>query len=163
MTIWQQTIAELHHLLAHHGAFRDVRVWELDTNDPEKVRLYVGTGAIIHNRQARSELELIDTSGRRLILVVTDCVSKAWHSGAVADILAKWGRYNPVTLVQVLPQRLWSGTSLGMASRVRLHASSPGIPNRQLHVRQTSYWYHENEERQPEYSHTDCNAGIKIT
>src|SRR6266571_2395753 len=114
MIIWRQTILELHRLLACHGAFRDVRLWELDTNDTSKVHLYAGSGVGIQNRQIRSERELIDTSGRRLILVVTDCISPAWHSGIVAKTLREWGYYNAVTLVQVLPQRMWSRTALGM-------------------------------------------------
>jgi nucleoside phosphorylase len=140
MTIWRQTIIELHRLLARHGAFRDVRLWELDTNDASKVRLYAGAGQDVKRRQTRSELELIDTSSRCLVLVVTDCVSAAWHSSAVTDILAKWGRYNPVTLLQVLPRRLWSRTALGVGTPVRLHALTPGSANSQLHIQSTQHW-----------------------
>ena len=147
MTIWQQTIIELHHLLAHHGAFRDLRLWELDTNDASRVRLYAGVGQGVQNRQPHNDLELIDISGHRLVLVVTDCVSAAWHSGLVTGILAKWGRYNHVTLLQVLPKRLWSRTALGAGTPVRLHASIPGSPNIQLHVQSTQYW--DNEETLP--------------
>lgn len=100
MAIWQQIIAEFHLLLVSHGAFRDVRVWEMDTNDEESVHLYAEAG--IYNRQPRSELELLDASHRRLILVVTDCISPAWRSGKAAKTLETWGYSNSVTLVQVL-------------------------------------------------------------
>src|SRR5439155_23450480 len=50
MTIWRQTIAELHLLLTRHGAFRDVRMWELDTNNAGVVRLYAGTGLGVSKR-----------------------------------------------------------------------------------------------------------------
>jgi cysteinyl-tRNA synthetase len=150
MTIWRQTIAELRRLLARHGAFRDVRLWEIDTNNEELVRLYAGLGVDVQQRQPRSELELIDISSRRLILVVTDCVSAAWHSGVAADILAKWGHYNPVTLLQVLPRRLWSRTALGMATSVSLHAANPGTANTQLNVQSTHYW--DDEEALPTVS-----------
>jgi tetratricopeptide (TPR) repeat protein len=148
MTIWRQTSLELYRLLAGHGAFRDVRLWELDTNYTGKVYLYAGTGAGIQNQQIRSERELIDTSGRRLILVLTDCVSPAWHSGIVAKTLGEWGYYNAVTIVRVLPQRLWSRTALGMIAPVRLHASTPGTPNKQLLVQATHYRGDENKEYQ---------------
>jgi hypothetical protein len=62
MTIWRQTLIELHRLLARHGAFRDVRLWELDTNDHKKIRLYAGAGEGISQRQPRRELELIVSS-----------------------------------------------------------------------------------------------------
>lgn len=147
MSIWRQTIAEFYLLLTRQGAFRDVRIWELDTNVADKVRLYVGKSEDVR-RQARSERELIDTSGRRLILVLTDCVSPAWHSGQVAEVLVKWGQYNAVTLVQVLPQPLWSRTALGMATAVRLQASAPGIANTQLNVQPTYLWNDEDEMAQ---------------
>lgn len=144
MTLWQQTIAELYLLLSRQGAFRDVRIWELDTNDAEQVFLYAGT----ERRQLRNERELIDISRRRLILVLTDCVSDAWHSGQVARILEQWGRYNIVTLVQVLPQILWSRTALRTASTVRIQATTPGLANIQLNVRSISPWDDEEEEGQ---------------
>ncbi len=141
MSIWWQTIMEFHLLLAHHGAFRDVRIWELDTNDKQSVHLYAGTGVGIPNRQPRSELELVDASQRRLILVVTDCISPAWRSGIATQTLERWGHYNPVTLVQVLPQFLWSRTALKRATPVQLRAMSPGIPNIYFEMHETNYWY----------------------
>jgi tetratricopeptide (TPR) repeat protein len=147
MTLWRQTIIELYRLLAYHGAFRDVRLWELDTNDATAVDLYMETGENIQDRQPRNELELIDTTGYRLILVVTDCVSPAWHNGKVTQVLEKWGHYNSVTLLQVLPRRLWSRTALGMGIPVHLHMATSGIANAQLQVQSAQFW--DDEESLP--------------
>jgi nucleoside phosphorylase len=141
MTLWRQTITELYRLLTHHGAFRNIRLWELDTNNAQEVHLFSGTGEGVQDRQPRNALELIDTSCRRLVLVVTDCVSPAWHSGRVTtDMLAKWSHYNSVTLLQVLPQRLWSRTALGTATPVHLRAITSGPANTQLQVQSAQYW-----------------------
>ncbi|NEQ87777.1 MAG: hypothetical protein F6K26_49700 [Moorea sp. SIO2I5] len=34
--VWKQTIIELQHLVKHHGAFRDVRTWELRITETEE-------------------------------------------------------------------------------------------------------------------------------
>ena len=126
MRVWRQTIAELQLLLGRHGAFHIVRIWRLvtDANDGI-VRLYAEHGQNESPQYARNPLELIDPSGQRLILVVTDCVSPALHGGAVSQVLTSWGRSNPVTIVQVLPQRLWVRTGLREATPVRLHVPAP--------------------------------------
>jgi hypothetical protein len=133
MGIWRKTLSELERVLQSQGAFRDVRTWELDTNEArEPVRLRpVGSGVLLQ----RSPQELIDTRGRRLILVVSDCVSPAWHSGAVARLLEEWGRHGPVAIVQLLPRSLWGRTALRRGVAAGFHARSPGVPNRKLESR----------------------------
>ena len=137
MVIWQQTIAEFQHLLERLGAFRDLRMWRLATN-AGKVRLYAGTSRAVEPRRPRDPSELIDPTGRRLILVVSDCVAPAWRDGQVTELLATWTRVSPVALVQVLSQRLWRGSALGEAIEVSLLAPAAGIPNVQL---QTADWW----------------------
>lgn len=153
MAIWRQTLIELRLLLEREGAFRTVRTWGLVTDAADgKARLYAGTA-----REGRRECnphELIDPGGRRLILVVTDGVSPAWDKkdGSVAKMLASWGRSTPVTIVQVLPQRLWRRTTaLRAAVQVRLHALTPGPPNQQLAARPVYHWDAE-----------EASTGIKV-
>lgn len=113
MAPWHQTIDELRILLEHQGAFRDVRVWRLATDTAEHVSLYAGTN--ITAQQERNPKELIDPTNRRLILLVTDCVSPAWHSGRVQQVLDIWGKHNIVTLLHVFPRRMWTHTALSEA------------------------------------------------
>ncbi|HLG60876.1 MAG TPA: SAV_2336 N-terminal domain-related protein [Ktedonosporobacter sp.] len=132
MIFWQQTVAELCTFFERLGAFRDIRLWKLLTNNEEEAQLYVGTDPAAAEQRWRDPKELIDPTGRRLILVVTDCISPAWYGGKVQDLLELWGARNLVTLLQMLPQRLWPRTALCAAQRIHLTASAPGMANAQL-------------------------------
>jgi len=141
MAPWRQTIDELRMLLAHHGAFRDVRMWRLVTGAKESLQLYAGENA--NNQQERDPKELIDPTGRRLILVVTDCVSPAWQSGKAQQILDLWGHRNVVTIVQVFPKRLWTRTALRNADIVQVHATYLNRGNAGMIVRGDQAWFDE--------------------
>jgi serine/threonine protein kinase len=130
MVIWRETIVELRRMLERHGAFRDVRLWGMATdNDGSAVHLYARTGAVGATKRIRSPKEIIDPSGRRLILVVSDCISPAWWSGDAFNVLKTWSAHAPLAIVQLLPRRLWAGTALSMGRAARLHATLPGAPN----------------------------------
>ncbi len=141
MVIWRQTAAELRLLLERHGAFRDVRTWSLVTNEKETA---VSIHAWAENETAqgieRSPRELIDPSGRRLILVLSDCVSPAWRNGTMAKELAAWGRNCPVAVIQVLPQHHWCRTGIGEPN-ARMHALAPGVPNVLLKSELRPRWF----------------------
>jgi hypothetical protein len=126
MVIWQPTIVEWCHLLQRHGAFRKVHTFTLKYKT-KLVQLYAGP-------RPCNPHELLDSFGRRLILVVSDCMSPAWYSGTITQLLELWGQTNPVAIVQMLPQRLWTGSGLGEATRVNLRATTPGLANTQLTV-----------------------------
>ncbi|HVB24716.1 MAG TPA: SAV_2336 N-terminal domain-related protein, partial [Ktedonobacteraceae bacterium] len=141
MAPWWQTIDELRILLEHHGAFRDVRIWRLATNARDQLHLYAGGNA--NSQQERNPKELIDPTGRRLILVVTDSVSPAWHSGKAQQLLDLWGHRNVVTIVQVFPKRLWTRTALCNADIVQVHATSLNRGNAGMAVRGDEVWFDE--------------------
>jgi O-acetyl-ADP-ribose deacetylase (regulator of RNase III) len=134
MAIWQRTIAELRRLLERHGAFRDVRTWGLVTDAADgKAQLRAGIGPAARARPIRSARELIDPAGRRLILIVSDCVAPAWYaSGQAGALLQTWAEHGPVALVQVLPERLWVRCGLGDALPATLRAPAPGVANARL-------------------------------
>jgi hypothetical protein len=94
---------------------------------------------------------LIDPSGRRLILVATDCVSSGWQDGTLVPALKLWASSGPLAIVQMLPEWLWSRTGLGFASAVRLQSLLPGVPNQQLIASEVSHW-----------DEIDLDAGIKV-
>jgi Caspase domain len=135
MVIWQRTIAEFRTLLERQGAFRNVQVWGIQPDAAEgKVRLYAGVGSIADRTRLRRPAELIDHGARRLIFVVSDCISRMWRNGAINELLMLWGRKGLVTLVQVLPQRLWVRTALRNFASLHLRSRLPGTPNHQLDV-----------------------------
>jgi type VI secretion system protein ImpJ len=137
MGLWRSTAEELRKLLEWTGAFRNVRVWHLDTNaNPPYLRAGLRYRP---GMPSRDPLELVDPSGRSLVLLLSDCVSAAWYGG-VTPMLETWGRRGPLVLLQVLPEHLWSRTALGTASLVRLAAPTPASPNARLSIRPDDNW-----------------------
>lgn len=130
MVVWQQTIVELRRLLERHGAFRNVRVWGLKTDINDTIlHLYPETGSFAQQQRSYSPEQLSDPIGRTLVLVVSDCVSSVWRQGKVTDMLNIWGQHSPVAIVQVLPQRMWNGSVLGLQTIAHFSAPAPGLPN----------------------------------
>ncbi|NJR31835.1 MAG: hypothetical protein HC778_01825 [Chamaesiphon sp. CSU_1_12] len=138
MQIWQRTIAELKRFLAAYGVFRDVRVYSLVIeNDRAFVRPRLGTAG--QTQTLRNPQELIDPSGRRLILVATDCVSGFWRTGELLPALQLWAKSSPMAIVQMLPEWLWNRSGLGLAATVRFTAQAAGTPNDRLMATSISF------------------------
>ncbi|MEA5582908.1 formylglycine-generating enzyme family protein [Nodularia harveyana UHCC-0300] len=123
--LWRQIITEFQQLLERHGAFRNVSLWHIKMGNEGEVQLY------LKHRQA-SLKELNDPSGRRLIWLVSDCVSPIWHDGSLLKVLRDWAKMQPVSLLQLLPERLWLRTALGWGMEVQLYSENPGVPNPRL-------------------------------
>jgi hypothetical protein len=147
MQIWRHTIRDLERLLKNYGIFRDVRVWGLITDEQEQVQIRRGIGATAKNQRPRSPAELIDPSGRRLVLVVSDCVSSNWCNGKVMSALEIWSKRGVMAIVQMLPKWLWKRTALGRASEVRLQGLIPGVFNQKLIAKEVSLWDELEEDR----------------
>jgi hypothetical protein len=124
---WARTIQELRSLLAHSGAFRDVRMWRL-ASAAGSWRL-LSAGALRAGAASRRAEELLDAAGRRAVLVVSDCSSPIWRDAEFSRTLKMWGSRQPVAIVQLLPQRLWTSTALRDARGVRVRSRRPGSPN----------------------------------
>jgi hypothetical protein len=75
----------------------------------------------------------VDPVARRLIMVVSDCVSGGWWKGKIPALLAEWSRRAPVVLAHLLPERRWGNTAVGEATSW-LWAGLPGLANRDLIV-----------------------------
>lgn len=134
MIIWQQTAVELGDLLARQAAFRDVRTlrFNSDLTGDRSVRIYTGAGGPDGTRHRPGEL--IDPSGRRLILVLTDGVGDGWRDRPLRAELERWAVAGPVVLLQPLPQRLWDGSGLSVTPTTTV-AAEAGAPNATLAVR----------------------------
>ncbi|HEY9850801.1 MAG TPA: formylglycine-generating enzyme family protein [Leptolyngbyaceae cyanobacterium] len=148
--IWQQTIREFQQLMERHGTFRNVRVWHLQADGTGKLQLFAGERTIREQRP-RSFKELLDPLGRRLILVVSDCVSSAWRSHPlkktqsgqpchIKSVLDLWAKSNPVTLLHLLPQHLWNRSALGAGIFVSLKSQAPGVANSHLKMGEIPGW-----------------------
>jgi formylglycine-generating enzyme required for sulfatase activity len=140
--IWERSIDELAHLAEYQGAFRAVRTWRLRAAANE-VQLFPrwssgsslgNSSESVINQRPRTPRELIDPSGRRLIWVVTDCTSLLWQQPEIYQVLLDWSRGQSVSIMQMLPERLWSRTALRNGYPVELRALVPGVANAQLEV-----------------------------
>jgi Tetratricopeptide repeat len=130
MIVWRRTVIELQAILEQLAAFRDVRVWRVNT-DEENLVLRTGSVAV---ESGRSPNELIDPTRRRVVLVFSDCIGRAWGEGRASALLERWAKAGPVAIVQPLPQRLW--WRCGAATEaVRIKAAQAGLSNDRLIVR----------------------------
>jgi tetratricopeptide (TPR) repeat protein len=114
-------------LLERQAAFSTVRGFQLDTDRTGSLRLRTETASGVR----RSPAELLDPTGRRLVLLLTDGIGPAWRDGLVQQWLGRWGRCGPVAVLHVLPQSLWHWSRIEPMP-VRLHAPSRRVANSRL-------------------------------
>ncbi|OUC15332.1 MAG: hypothetical protein B0A82_07565 [Alkalinema sp. CACIAM 70d] len=162
--IWQDTLQSFKQLLEHQGAFRSVNVWHLkvvqDTasqNTKEQNKAANGTTNAVQlfthlpgsrPQKPRSLKELIDPAGRRLILVLSDCVSAAWQQGVIQEAcLELWAQRGPIAIMQFLPGRLWGRTALRSGVAVKLSSLTPGAANRELLLHEVPVWSDSQTDR----------------
>jgi hypothetical protein len=134
MAVWQGVAADLAELLRRQGAFADVRVWRLDTGDGKAATLRPEQGG-----PPRAPSELFHPEGRRLVLLMSDCVGDAWAAGTIPRLLHLWARHTPVAVLQPLPHRLWDLCE-GVPRDLRVRAGASGLANTQLLVRRNRRW-----------------------
>jgi hypothetical protein len=134
MAVWQGVAADLAELLRAQGAFADVRMWRLDTGDGKAATLRPQQGG-----PPRAPSELFHPEGRRLVLLMSDCVGDAWAAGTIPRLLHLWARHAPVAVLQPLPHRLWDLCE-GVPRDLRVRAAAPGLPNTELQLRRNRRW-----------------------
>jgi hypothetical protein len=127
MALWRDTAAEFSSLLRQLGAFRSVRTLTLALAG-DSPSVLNAAGQVAHPRQLRS------STGRRLVLVMSDCLADAWSRSAVWQTLWDWAKSTPTALVNPLPSSLWRRTGLDLPA-VRVASSSVGGANTTLRFR----------------------------
>ncbi|WP_112271947.1 FxSxx-COOH system tetratricopeptide repeat protein [Lentzea terrae] len=143
LEIWHREIADFRAVLETQGAFRTVRLFFADFSVETAVELVLRGGA--PDGPVRSPAELLDPTGHRLVLVLTDGVGRAWHTGAADRVVGYWGRSVHVSCLHLLPYELWSWTGI-TTTRVQLHVSAAGAPNSRIRYRLTD----PSDERPPD-------------
>ncbi|OUC12065.1 MAG: hypothetical protein B0A82_24525 [Alkalinema sp. CACIAM 70d] len=138
--LWRDLIDEFRRLLEREGAFRNVRTWQLKALSGGEALSGAGDVALDEGLQRRWGLQawggqatqcnrpksLVDRRGRRLILLVSDCVSPVWYGGEILPLLQAWGKQQPIALVQLLPENLWPRTALKAGMGVQVRRPQPG-------------------------------------
>ncbi|WP_051716748.1 tetratricopeptide repeat protein [Streptomyces megasporus] len=109
-SVWQSTLDRLRQACEQLGVFRDVRVHYL--HPARDGTPLIGTGPDPAHARPRAADRYRDTTGRRLTLVVSDCVGPLWQSGGAQRLLHRWSAGAPLAVVQPLPPRLWRHTAL---------------------------------------------------
>lgn len=137
--IWQAPIRDFQRLLERQGAFRSVRTWQLYTGQAEP-QLLAKPHTPERQQRSCSPKELIDPSGRNLVLLISDCTSAAWRRGQLQGWLTQWAREQPVAILQLLPERLWERSALGLGFPAQLSALRPGLPNTHLSLQSYTSW-----------------------
>ncbi|MFJ3581040.1 SAV_2336 N-terminal domain-related protein [Streptomyces sp. NPDC090127] len=125
MVVWTRMVEELRQACQQSGAFRDVQVHRLyDTG--EGAPLVTTTSGADGRPRLRPGDQLHDPTGRRLTLIVSDCVGPLWQRGAAQRLIHQWPRQSPLALVQPLPPRLWPRTALSVEPGLLIRPVSPG-------------------------------------
>lgn len=129
--LWEPLLNELRRLLERHGAFRDLRLWRLGQDAAGKACIWPG----LHGGTARQPKFLGDPEGRRVILLFSDFTAPAWWQGDYWETLRNWSQRQPVTLLHLLPERLWRRTGLAVGDFVDLGgAGQAGPVNAKLRI-----------------------------
>jgi hypothetical protein len=123
MAVWENTIAEFTALLAGIGAFRRVRAWSLRP----------GPDPVVTDHQGRPVApgQAVSADGRRLVVVLSDCVAPGWRRPETWQLLRGWGAKGPVALLNPLPSRLWHRTGLDLPA-IRVGQRRPALRNTDL-------------------------------
>lgn len=137
--IWQSTLDEFQQILERQGAFRNVRTWRVKGVDDGELQLIPKKQTLTEQTPFRSPKELIDASGRRLVLYVSDCRTQVWKQGKIHDWLRLWSQHGPTAIVQLLPERLWEESELDVGFGIQVSALIPGVPNSKLVVERSAY------------------------
>ena len=130
MVLWQRLAADVRALMERAGAFRDVRVYGLDTRSGTPS---LRTSPYRHRGRLLTPEALCDSTGNTLVLVVSDGVGEAWRDGEMRKVTDRWGHCGPTAIIQALPSRLWASTGIG-ARRWQVTTHRRGGPTRAWQV-----------------------------
>ena len=138
LPLWKETISEFQTLLERQGAFRRVTTWRLQTEADQVPKLFPNWRDPVYARRPARARQLFDPAGRRLILLLSDCTSSAWHSRALLAWLSRCCQQAPTTVIQLLPQRLWAQSALVQGAPVWLSALEAGTTTAKLNAQPQS-------------------------
>ncbi|MFG2998689.1 TIR-like protein FxsC [Streptomyces sp. NPDC048340] len=123
MAVWGETVDELLKVLATTGAFRTLRVREVDTWE---------AGAEAEPRIRGPQKAAGTARQRRLTLVVSDCVPGAGADNWLWDQVHAWAGATPTVLVNPLPPKIWRHSGLDLPAVKVTTPGAPGVHNAQL-------------------------------
>ncbi|MFI6810399.1 SAV_2336 N-terminal domain-related protein [Streptomyces luteogriseus] len=121
MVVWEQVAEEMLQVLSRTGAFRDARMHWLHQSPDGRPVVAAGRSG----DRPRPVEGVVDPTGGRFTLVITDGAGPLWRGGAGQRLLHRLAAQSaPVAVLQPLPQRLWRRTTL-LPRPGKLHMSGP--------------------------------------
>ena len=127
--MWKPIIDGFKDLMMHLGAFNTVQTWHIGSTQDDNLKLFSKNNKFNNSYNPK---KLIDPGGRLLVLLVSDCRSPLWQKKKIYSFLKILSGTQPISLVQLLPERLWSRTALGGGFPVRFRALAPGVATSKL-------------------------------
>lgn len=111
MRIFSDTLRELAALLARHGAFRRVRVWQWSaTKNLVQIRSRAGLPSSIRS--------IAQSQGNQLVLLATHGASARWKQAPMRQFVQELARHSTLAIVHMLSPKAWPFTVLGAASEL---------------------------------------------
>jgi tetratricopeptide (TPR) repeat protein len=139
MPLWHSRIQEFVTLLERVGAFRTIQLRLLETTNLENGGLVPVLRGGTAGAAPRHPAEVLDSSGRRALLFLTDGVGDAWREEVLYPVLARWGRTMAVSVVNLLPQWLWRRGRLPL-HKARITTPAGLRPNARWHLDLPDAW-----------------------
>jgi signal recognition particle receptor subunit beta len=126
MTACTAAVAELEAILIRAGSFRSVSRWTLSPRADE---------VLVRDRAGAEHTpdRLVDPSGRRLVLLVTDATADHWYRAGLWRAIRNWAELMPTAILHVLPDQYRTSGPLG-GSPVAMRSARPAAPNRAADV-----------------------------
>ncbi|MFF3458406.1 SAV_2336 N-terminal domain-related protein [Streptomyces sp. NPDC002730] len=126
MLLWQRLATETRLLMERSGAFRDVRVYGLDSRGPSAPLL--GRRPYEQDTAPLPASAVTDPAGHTLLLAISDGVGAAWRDGRMHAALERAARIGPTAVLHALPERLWEGSGI-RAEEWEVTTRRRGAPN----------------------------------
>ncbi|MEM7802968.1 MAG: SAV_2336 N-terminal domain-related protein, partial [Chloroflexota bacterium] len=140
MQMWRATAIELGRLLAGSGAFHIIYTYRLNLSSSENKSIELRSGLSSKGRRCNLN-EIKSFSGRRIVLILSDCTHRIWYNGEMQKILEGWGKTVPTTIVQPLPFSQWSSTALYYSDFSYVYTQAPATPNLHLQKDLVDTWF----------------------
>jgi|GEM_PF-1087790 len=140
MKIWETMIDDFIRDIIGYHIFREIKIYYMPT-EAEEIRLFKkkdSTNTINRNWHKKETKE-------SLTFILSDMTSKGWSSGRVLEEIMRWQKHSPISIIQMLPQRLWNGTKLLDASRGKMSSSKKFALNRDLYIKAEEILIEEEE------------------
>jgi hypothetical protein len=110
MRVWDRLFVELAQVFSRLGAFSAIQISYLHQGPDGAAAVSRSPDA--HAAPLHAAERLSDPTGRRIVVLVSDCAGPLWHSGHAHRLLHHLSRQGPVAVLQPLPQRMWNRTRL---------------------------------------------------